>query len=68
MKPTSALSLLRNLTGARRPLDRRAFLQLAGSAGAATLLSACERAGTQTPQSGGGTSVAPEPVTMAKFP
>jgi DMSO/TMAO reductase YedYZ molybdopterin-dependent catalytic subunit len=71
MKPTSALSLLRNLaaTGARRPLDRRAFLQLAGSAGAATLLSACERAGTPAPQSGSGASVAAnQPVTMATFP
>ena len=64
MKPTSAsLSLL------RRPLDRRAFLQLAGSAGAATLLSACERASTPAPQAGAGASVATtEPVEMVKFP
>jgi sulfite dehydrogenase len=69
--PSSGTSFLKKLAklSARRAIDRRAFLQLTGAAGAAGLLSACERGSVgNSGAAPAGFAPATQPVEMAKFP
>jgi DMSO/TMAO reductase YedYZ molybdopterin-dependent catalytic subunit len=72
------LTILQRLaaTSARRPIDRRAFLQLIGSGGAAAVLAGCERPAASgvagAGPAGQNADVPPvpanQPVEMAQFP